>query len=81
LATVHLSKHLEALRQGRLLLAYLHAERQLVVPLGCDLPGLIGRGVTLLSGRTPTALAKQRALVYHDVPAEAAAVVAGLLSS
>jgi hypothetical protein len=81
LATVHLSKHLEALRQGRMLLAYRPAERQLVVPLGCDLPGLLGRGVTLLSGKIPTPVQKQRALVYHDVPAEAAELVAGLLSS
>jgi hypothetical protein len=35
----------------------------------------------LLSGRIPTPVQKQRALVYHDVPAEAAELVAGLLSS
>jgi hypothetical protein len=80
-ATVQLSKHLEAHRVSRPLVAYQPKDRLLLVPLGCDLPGMIGRGAVLLSGRLPAVLPESRCLAYHDVSPDAAARITGLLSN
>lgn len=79
-STVQLSKHAAALESHHLLLAYDHKKRELSVPLGADLPGLYGRVATLASGLPPVADRSTHRLVYTDVPAEVAAVLARRLS-
>lgn len=77
---VHLSKHLAARDEGRVLLAYTRKSQKLVVPLGADLPGLYARVAVLCSGRLPTAYPNKRYLVYHDVPNDVADAITGLLT-
>ena len=79
--TAQLVKHLEALRMGRPLLGYYPGPRRLATALGADLPGLYGRAAVLNSGLLPTGASKQRALVYHDVPAAFAAHLFDLLAN
>ncbi|MGE3254468.1 hypothetical protein [Pseudonocardia sp.] len=69
IGTVHLVKHLEALRTGRPLIAHYPAKAYLAVPLGADLPGLYGRAAVLCSGRLPGQARKQKSRIYHEVPA------------
>ncbi len=80
-ATAQLSKHLAALDAGRPLLAYDTKQQQLLVPLGADLPGLLGRVAVLCSGRLPLADTKRRVIVYRDVPEDVAQGLAGLLAA
>ncbi|MEQ7125317.1 hypothetical protein ABN034_12430 [Actinopolymorpha sp. B11F2] len=81
IGTVQLVKHLEARRTGRPLIAYDHHAAQLAVPLGADLPGLYGRAAVLCSGRLPTRDVQHRKLIYHNVPADVAALLARALAS
>ncbi len=80
-ATAQLSKHLAAHVAGRPLLAYDDAQRQLLVPLGAELPGLLGRVAVLCSGRLPLADTRRRVVVYPDVPQDIAEGLAALLVS
>jgi hypothetical protein len=79
IGTVHLVKHLEALTSGRPLLAYDAEHCCLQVPLGADLPGLYGRAAVLCSGRPPEKAG--RLLLYRDVPADIADMLAARLAS
>jgi len=80
-STVQLSKHVAALLTDRPLIAYDPVVRELVVPLGADLPGLYGRAVVAASGMLPTADLTNRLLVYHDVPQLLAGRIHFLFSS
>lgn len=79
-STVHLSKHLAALIEGRPLLAYDRATSSLVMPLGADLPALYGRAVVASSGLPPVALPEAGLLTYESVPEELACHLYDLLS-
>lgn len=81
LATAQLSKHLAALDQGRSLIAYDQKHQHLLVPLGAELPGLLGRVAVLCSGRLPLTDVKRRVVLYRDVPEDVAQGLAGLLAS
>jgi hypothetical protein len=80
LGTPQLTKHLAARLDGRPLIAYDIERRQLVVPLGADLPGLYGRAAVLASGRLPTPVPQRRSLVYHAIDGPTADRLAGLLT-
>lgn len=80
-ADARVVKHIAALRSGLPLIAYSSDERQLVVPLGADLPGLYGRAAVLASGRLPVANLRQGALIYPDVPEDVASMLISKLSS
>lgn len=80
IGTAHLVKHLEALRMGRPLIAYDERNRCVDVPLGADLPGLLGRAAVLCSGRPPRPIKQARILRYDDVPADIADMLAARLS-
>ena len=81
LATAQLSKHLAALDHGRPLIAYDQKQQHLLVPLGAELPGLLGRVAVLCTGRLPLTDIKRRVVVYRDVPEDVAQGLAGLLAS
>src|SRR5262249_7054643 len=66
-------KHLAALDARASLVSYSVAERSLVVPLGCELPGLLERAAVLCSGRPPIKLNGQRC--YDGVPAHVARMI------
>lgn len=78
--TVQLSKHIGAqLTQSPPMLAYDAAAKDLRVPKGADLPGLIGRAMVSFSGMAPDVSA--RSLVYRNVPAWAADALYASFSS
>ena len=80
IGTPQLVKHLAAKASGKPLLAHLRESHVLAVPLGADLPGLLGRAAALCSGRPPMPSTKTRTLAYHSVPRRAADAIAGLLT-
>jgi hypothetical protein len=65
-----LTKHLAARDAGVSLISYADASRELSVPLGCELPGLLERVATLCSGRAPIKVNGQRK--YRDVSRDVA---------
>jgi hypothetical protein len=81
LANAQLAKHLAAFESGRPLVSYQADSKQLCVPLGADLPGLLGRAAVLCSGRLLSAVPSRRVLVYREVPEDVAAAISGLLSN
>lgn len=67
ISTVQLSKHIAAQLMGAPpLLSYDETTKELRVPKGADLPGMIGRAAVAFSGREP--LVAGRSLVYSNVP-------------
>ena len=76
-----LVKHIANAAAGDLLAGYDTASSSVVVPLGCDVPGLYGRALALCSGRAPGVAEKARVLQYPDVPEEVAALVHTRLST
>ncbi|MGH3366182.1 MAG: hypothetical protein ACRDOY_03170 [Nocardioidaceae bacterium] len=81
ISTVQFSKHAAAGALGRPLVSYDPQARQLVVPLGADLPGMFGRAAVLASGFPPTAQPASRRLVYRGVSPSVALVIADRLST
>jgi hypothetical protein len=81
LATAQLSKHLAALEDGRTLLAYDAGQQHLLVPVGAELPGLMGRVAVLCSGHLPLVDTRRRVVVYRGVPEDVAQGLAGLLAA
>jgi hypothetical protein len=80
ISTVQLSKHIAAQLTGApALLAYSEKTKELRVPKGADLPGLLGRAAVSFSGREP--VVSGRSLVYADVPRWAADKIHMILSS
>ena len=75
LTSPQLAKHVANLWTADPLAGYHAASSSVVVPLGCDLPGLYGRALALCSGLAPVALTSARMLKYPDVPASVAAQV------
>lgn len=76
-----LVKHVANLWAGDPLAGYDTASSSVVVPLGCDVPGLYGRSLALCSGRVPNVDEESRMLRYPAVPAEVAALVHTCMSS
>ena len=74
IGNAHLVKHLEAVRSGVPLVAYRPRQRELVVRLGAQLPGLYERVTMLCSGAPPLRF-DDGTLRYADVPP---AIAAGL---
>lgn len=70
-----LTKHVANLWAGDPLTGYHEASSSVVVPLGCDLPGLYGRSLALCSGKVPVVAEKARMLQYPGVPKDVAALV------
>lgn len=66
--TPQLLKHVAGALTGRPLIAWDSTTQVLSVPKGCDLPGLMGRAVTLCSGRPPRLSEDGQVLMYKDVP-------------
>jgi len=52
-ASVYLAKHLAANSAGTALAVYVPSQQQIIVPRGCDLPGLYARALVLCSGEQP----------------------------
>ncbi|TCC22650.1 hypothetical protein [Kribbella speibonae] len=86
-ATVHLAKHLAANSAGSALAMYVAARRELLVPLGCDLPGLYARALVLCSGERPRQAratvggSKTACLVYSEIDQGTADLLLTLLTS
>ncbi|WP_327636122.1 hypothetical protein OHB24_39755 [Kribbella sp. NBC_00482] len=84
-ASVHLAKHLAANSAGTMLAMYELSRREVLVPLGCDLPGLYARALVLRSGEQPrrarvtVARTKVPCLLYPDIDQETADLLLTLL--
>lgn len=70
-------KHAAALLARRPLMAYDAKARELVVPLGADLPGLYHRALTLDSGAIPTKRGSN--LVYGNLDGDVASMIFDLM--
>jgi len=75
IASPQLAKHVANLWVGDPLAGYHEASGSVVVPLGCDVPGLYGRALALCSGRVPVVASTARMLQYPNVPRDVAAFV------
>lgn len=83
--SVYLVKHLAANALGRSLVTFLPTREGVIVPLGCDLPGLYGRAAVLASGDLPqrrrlTGERERRCLFYPSITQEQADLLVTLLS-
>jgi hypothetical protein len=84
---VFLGKHLATNVLGTNLLMYQSAERRVIVPLGCDLPGLYGRAAVAISGSLPDLIEvkvkekPRKCLSYKNFSKSAADQLATLLST
>ena len=84
--SVYLVKHLAANALGKSLVMFLPKRQQVVVPRGCDLPGLYARAVVMASGQLPQAgkvpvgEERRNCLVYRDVRQDQADLLVTLLS-
>ena len=76
-ATSQTVKHLASSAQP--LVGYDADDRVLFVPLGADLPGLYGRALSLLSGRSASRIIDRPLLAYQSVPPAVASTVVELL--
>ena len=87
LAPVHLVKHLAANDRGLSLLTYLESTESMIVPQGCDLPGLYARAIVAIAGHLPALKKvsvkemKRRCLVYDGIDRSAADLMNTLLST
>lgn len=73
--TPQLLKHVAGALVGRPLVAWDRDSETLMVPKGCDLPGLLGRAATLCSGQAPRVSEDGQALLYVHVPEHIARAV------
>lgn len=87
IAPVHLVKHLAANDHGKSLMSYHEKDQTIVVPQGCDLPGLYGRAAVALSGHLPLLRkvtvreSKRNCLLYDGIDRSSADLFATLLST
>ncbi len=86
-ASVYLTKYLAANGLGISLMTYLPEKGAVVVPRGCDLPGLYGRALVLAEGEPPqhgaltVAERRRNCLIYPGIPQEDADLLLTLLTS
>jgi hypothetical protein len=86
-APVRLCKHLAANTRGKSLASYVVRSRIVVIPQGCELPGLYSRAVVAMSGCLPTRKQvtmkdlRRTCLIYHDVERDAADLLFTLLTT
>jgi hypothetical protein len=86
-APFHLSKHLAANARGKTLVGYRAESRTLLLPQGCDLPVLYGRGIIAMAGCLPSRkkvkVGKETriCLMYIDVDRDCADLLVTLLST
>lgn len=86
-APVHLVKHLAANDCGLSLITYLEAADSVIVPQGCDLPGLYARAVVAMAGHLPELKkasfkeVNRRCLVYESIDRPSADLLNTLLST
>ncbi|MFD3406697.1 hypothetical protein ACFWUU_38785 [Kribbella sp. NPDC058693] len=86
-ASVHLVKHLAANSAGTALARYEPDQRDMLVPLGCDLPGLYARALVLCSGEQPrrakvrVGTATISCLRYPEIDQETADLLLTLLTT
>ncbi|UER54604.1 hypothetical protein HJG43_08710 [Kineosporiaceae bacterium SCSIO 59966] len=85
LGSVHLVKYLAANALGHSLVTFLPRRQGVVVPLGCDLPGLYARAAVLASGELPqrkrlTGEHERPCLLYPSITQEQADLLVTLLS-
>jgi hypothetical protein len=84
--SVYLVKHLAANFLGLSLVSYLEERRALIVPRGCDIPGLYGRALVMATGRLPSQVAlavgtaKRNCLAYDGITQQQANLLVTLLS-
>ena len=87
IAPVHLAKHLAANDCGLSLITYLDAADSVIVPQGCDLPGLYARAVVALAGHLPVLKKvsfkelKRNCLLYQSIDRPSADLLNTLLST
>nr|WP_046283352.1 hypothetical protein [Mycobacterium sp. UM_NZ2] len=83
----YLAKHLVANMAGTTLVSYQSDTQTVLVPLGCDLPGLYGRATVAMSGALPKLNElsfneiRRACLAYHDVDREAADLLVTLFTT
>jgi hypothetical protein len=86
-APVHLVKHLAANDRGLSLVTYLEAADSVIVPQGCDLPGLYARAAVAVAGHLPVLKnvsvkkVKRKCLVYEAIDRPSADLLNTLLST
>ncbi|MFD6273118.1 hypothetical protein, partial [Nocardia asteroides] len=87
LTGVHLAKHLAANAAGRTLIAYIEGSQAILMPRGCELPGLYERALVAFSGQVPTSHSvtvkqqKRVCLVYSSIDRSSADRLATLLTT
>ncbi len=86
-ASVHLAKHVASAWAGKPLAVYMEAKQTLVVPRGCEIPGLYGRAAALASGVMPrpaqikAGASKRKVLAYTGIDRVTADRLHALLNS
>lgn len=86
-ATVHLAKHLAANGRGKTLACYHKESHAVLLPQGCDMPGLYGRAVVAMSGQLPAVRKiavkgyKRKCLSYSDIDQDSADLLFTLLTT
>ncbi|AKS35860.1 hypothetical protein [Mycolicibacterium goodii] len=87
IAPVHLVKHLAANGRGKSLVSYHEKPELVIVPQGCDLPGLFGRAAAAMAGHLPVPRdvplkgRKRKCLVYRAIDRPSADLLVTLLST
>lgn len=87
IAPVHLVKHLAANDRGKSLVSYHEKQELVILPQGCDLPGLFGRAAVAMAGRLPVSKdvavkgRQRKCLIYRDIDRTSADLLVTLLST
>ncbi|WNG88493.1 hypothetical protein C6A87_004415 [Mycobacterium sp. ITM-2016-00317] len=87
IAPVHLAKHLAANDRGKSLVGYQEKPELVIVPQGCDLPGLFGRAAVATAGQLPGLKdvsvkgRRRKCLVYKGIDRTSADLLVTLLST
>lgn len=87
-APVHLAKHLAANILGETIVSYQDKIQSVLLPQGCELPGLYGRAVVSMSGHPPATKGvslkdgpKRKCLLYGGVERSSADLLVTLLTT
>lgn len=87
IAPVHLVKHLAGNGRGKSLISYHEKHELVIVPQGCDLPGLFGRAAVAMAGHLPVPKAvpvkgrPRNCLMYKNIDRSSADLLVTLLST